>query len=183
MNFQYVAVRNLKDGDYYVFRTNNNSKVLGESKQDLIQESEYSIQFKRDNIKDLLYFLDSNNIKYNKYANGKITILINNEEQTIFVDDIITINDNKVSIKKPSYISNSLIQERGNPSDYMNRIKDEQDKIKDIRDKIQKTRQDADKSKDFEVRKKAMDVITKHEQEIKNHENQIQDYQKILKAL
>jgi predicted nucleic acid-binding Zn-ribbon protein len=74
-----------------------------------------------------------------------------------------------------------LIVEKGNPSDYQQRINDEMDKIKKLQDKISAKKKD--KITDTPQKIKADQIIKNLQDDIKAHQVRINDLKDGIKAL
>lgn len=65
-----------------------------------------TIEFTGKNTKDVVSFLVDHGFKYVTYPNGKLEVHLGNDQyRTIFKDDVVAVKGGKLSITKPSYVS------------------------------------------------------------------------------
>ena len=95
------------------------AKQFTESLDTALLESN-SIEFNGKNTKEVVSFLVDNGFKYVVYPNGKLEVYKGNGEYvTLLKDDVISVRNHKLVVKKPSYVSEAVTKATfGNDGEY-----------------------------------------------------------------
>jgi hypothetical protein len=64
-----------------------------------------SVEFDGKNAEEVESFLRKHGFNLKKEAKGRISVTVDGKETTIFKDDVVTIENKKLHIIKPSYVT------------------------------------------------------------------------------